>query len=347
MKCFYAPETAAHDPEFRLTHGRVQQNAERAERGTRMLAALDRLGLAPEAPPQCDDADLIAVHTPEFVRFLETAWDEWQALPGAGPEVVANTHPLKDLATYPASIVGRAGWHMADTSCPMGPHSWVATRRAADCAVAAAAAIAAGTPLAYALCRPPGHHSDADSAAGHCLMNNAAIAAARLRRHHDRIAILDIDVHHGNGTQGIFYDRADVLTVSIHAETSNYYPFYLGYAHETGRGPGDGFNLNIPLARDSGDAVWIDAIRRGLDRIAEFAPGALVVSLGLDAHENDPLRGLAVSTEGFRDAGGLIAAAGLPTVLIQEGGYLSADLTDNLAAFLGGSLGRGADGAIH
>lgn len=194
--------------------------------------------------------------------------------------------------------------------------------------------------MAYALCRPPGHHSDADSASGHCLLNNAAIAAAYLRRHHERVAILDIDVHHGNGTQAIFYDRADVLTVSVHADPMEYYPFFNGHAHEVGEGAGEGFNLNIVLPRDSGDAVWHAAIRRGLDRIAAHAPGALVLSLGLDAHENDPLRGLAVTTEGFRMAGEMIAAAGLPCAMVQEGGYLSAELTNNLAAFLGGALGR-------
>ncbi len=340
MKCYYAPESEAHDPDFRLTNGRVVRNAERAERGRLLLAGLDRLGLGTEEPPRCDDGDLAAVHTPEFLRFLESAWTEWQELPNAGTEVVPNTHPQKSLATYPESILGRAGWHMADPSAPMGEHSWTATRRAADCAVAAAEAVTAGDHFAYALCRPPGHHTDADSAAGHCLLNNAAIAAARLRKHRDRVAILDIDVHHGNGTQGIFYDRADVLTVSVHADPSNYYPFYVGHSHETGHRAGKGFNLNIPLERDSDDATWHAAIRLGLARIADFAPGALVVSLGLDAHENDPLRGLAVTTDGFRVAGELIAAAGLPSVLIQEGGYLSPDLTDNLAAFLGGALGR-------
>ncbi|MGX9857347.1 histone deacetylase family protein (plasmid) [Limimaricola variabilis] len=338
MKCFHAPETMDHDPEFRLTHGRVARNAERAERGRLLLAGLDRLGLATQAPPACAASDLTAVHTPEFVAFLETAWTEWQELPNAGPEVVPNTHPQKHRASYPRHILGRAGWHLADPSAPIGEHSWIATRRAADCAVAAAQAVLDGEPMAYALCRPPGHHSDADSASGHCLLNNAAIAAAYLRQKHDRVAILDIDVHHGNGTQAIFYDRADVLTVSIHADPMDYYPFFNGHAHEAGQGEGEGFNLNLVLARDSGDAPWHEAIRRGLDRIAEFAPGAMVLSLGLDAHENDPLRGLAVTTEGFRVAGRMIAEAGLPFAMVQEGGYLSDDLTDNLAAFLGGAM---------
>ena len=145
-------------------------------------------------------------------------------------------------------------------------------------------------------------------------------------------------MHHGNGTQAIFYDRADVLCVSIHADPMDYYPFFNGHAHETGQGAGAGFNLNLVLPRDSGDAVWHAAIRQALDRIHAYAPGALVLSLGLDAHENDPLRGLAVTTEGFRVAGKMIAGAGLPCAMVQEGGYLSAALTNNLAAFLGGAM---------
>lgn len=342
MQCFHAAETDLHDPSFRLTHGRVRQNAERAERAGLLLAGLAKLDLKAKEPPACETAALEAVHSRRFLDFLETGWNEWQKLPDAGPEVVPNTHPQKAQASYPRGIVGRAGWHMADASCPVGPESWRATRRAADCAVAAARAVADGADAAYALCRPPGHHSDADTAAGHCLLNGAAIAAQDLRRHFDRVAVLDIDVHHGNGTQAIFYDRADVLTVSVHADPADYYPFYTGYEHETGIGAGTGHNINIPLPRDSGDTPWLAAIEQALAHVSAYDPGAVVLSLGLDAHERDPLRGLAVTTSGFRRAGTAIAGAGLPTAIIQEGGYLSGDLTDNLAAFLSGFLNREA-----
>lgn len=340
MKCFHAPETDAHDPAFRLTHGRILRNAEQAERAGLLLAGLDRMSLRPETPPTAPRAALETVHTPQFLDFLETAWAEWQKLPDAGPEVVPNVFAQRGFATYPDSIVGRAGWHMGDTSAPLGPHSWQATRRAADCALAAADAVLAGDRAAYALCRPPGHHTSADMAAGHCLLNVSALAAERLRRVHDRVAVLDIDVHHGNGTQAIFYDRADVLNVSVHADPASYYPFFVGYAHETGSGAGAGNNLNIPLPRTTRDGDWLAAIGTGLDRIAAFAPGALVVSLGLDAHESDPLGGMRVSWDGFTRAGQRIAAAGYPTVLVQEGGYLSPDLTTSLVSFLTGFLGR-------
>lgn len=340
MKCYYAPETEAHDPVFRLTHGAIQRNAEQAERAHRLLAGLDRMGLSAASPGGAPRAALEAVHTPRFLDFLETAWEAWQALPGAGPEVVPNVFPRGAPASYPDSIVARAGWHMGDTSAPLGPESWQATRRAADCAVAAAQVVLEGDRAAYALCRPPGHHSSAEIAAGHCLMNVSAIAAAHLRGAHDRVAVLDIDVHHGNGTQAIFYDRADVLTVSVHAETSGYYPFFTGYAEESGTGDGAGCNLNLPLPRSTTDEVWLQAIGTGLGRIADHGPGAIVVSLGLDAHENDPLDGMRISFDGFRRAGALIADAGHPCVLVQEGGYLSPDLTTSLVAFLSGLLGR-------
>ncbi|KGB80642.1 acetylpolyamine aminohydrolase [Rhodovulum sp. NI22] len=340
MKCFYAAETEAHDPIFRLTHGKVLRNAEQAERAHLLLAGLDRMGLPVTAPPAAPRAALEAVHTPRFLGFLETAWEEWQALPDAGPEVVPNVFPRAATSSYPEGIVGRTGWHMGDTSAPIGEHSWRAALSAADCAVAAADAVLGGDPAAYALCRPAGHHTSADIAAGHCLLNNSAVAAARLRGRHDRVATLDIDVHHGNGTQDIFYHRADMLTVSIHADPAAYYPFYTGYAAETGADAGEGFNLNIPLPRTTTDDVWLAAIDTALNRIAAYEPGALVLSLGLDAHENDPLRGMKITWEGLRRAGEKIAATGYPTVLVQEGGYLSPDLTTSLVSFLSGYLGR-------
>ena len=336
LPCFYAPDTAAHDPRFWMLRGVPMANKETAERADRLLAGIAAAGLTATDPPVADRAPMHAVHTARYLHFLETAWDEWQTAPGAGAEVVANLHPQKADQTYPSGITGRAGWHMADTGCPLGQHTYTAALRGVDTALAASRAVLDGAGAAYALCRPPGHHADADTAAGHCFLTNSAIAAQALRAAHDRVAILDIDVHHGNGTQQVFFDRADVLTVSVHADPDAFYPFYLGHAHEVGPA---GTNLNLPLPLGSDDAVWLDAIDRALDRIAGFAPGALVLALGLDAHENDPFRGLRVTTPGFARAAARIRAAGLPTVIVQEGGYLSEDLTHNLAIFLRGWIG--------
>jgi acetoin utilization deacetylase AcuC-like enzyme len=186
------------------------------------------------------------------------------------------------------------------------------------------------------LCRPPGHHAYADRGSGFCYVNNSALAATILRQRHAAVAILDIDVHHGNGTQGVFYDRPDVLTVSIHADPEGYYPFFYGHAGETGRGDGRGFNRNLPVPVKSGDAVWMAALDTALSAVAAFSPGALVLALGLDAHEADPLAGGAVTRAGFAAMARRIASLRLPTVIVQEGGYLTDHLSGNLTAFLDG-----------
>jgi acetoin utilization deacetylase AcuC-like enzyme len=202
--------------------------------------------------------------------------------------------------------------------------------------VCATDAVLSGAREAYALCRPPGHHAYADMAGGFCFLNNTAVAARRLLSRHARVAVLDVDVHHGNGTQSIFYASREVLTVSLHADPHQFYPYFWGHAHERGEGAGEGFNLNLPLPLGSGDDPWLAAGQEGLERIGRFAPTALVVALGLDASESDPLQGLRVTTRGFARMAALIAALGLPTVLVQEGGYLGPELGENLAAFLAG-----------
>jgi acetoin utilization deacetylase AcuC-like enzyme len=189
---------------------------------------------------------------------------------------------------------------------------------------------------AYALCRPPGHHAFPDMAGGFCFLNNTAIAAQRLRREYARVAVIDVDVHHGNGTQGCFYRRKDVLTISLHADPVRFYPFFWGHAAERGEGEGEGFNQNIPLPRGTGDDGYVDALEGAGLRLAAFRPGALVVALGLDAYEGDPLAGLAITTAGFGRIGEWLGRRGLPTVLVQEGGYLCEALGANLASFLAG-----------
>lgn len=336
MKIVYSERHAKHDPQTFLVRGVIQRNAEQPERALRLLAAAQAAGHAVEAPKPSGLGPAQAIHTPEYLDFLQVAAREWAKLPGAGPEVVPNVHPARYPATYPKGLVGRAGWHQADTGCPIGPHTWDAALAASETAVTAADLVLAGAGEAYALCRPPGHHAFADMAGGFCFLNNSAIAAQHLRRDHARVAVLDVDVHHGNGTQGIFLERDDVLTVSIHADPSTYYPYFWGHAHETGTGKGHGFNLNLPLPLGSPDAPWLEAGDKALTRIKTFAPTALVVALGLDAAASDPLQGLKVSGAGFHAMAGKIAGLGLPTVLVQEGGYLSDDLGHNLAQFLAG-----------
>jgi acetoin utilization deacetylase AcuC-like enzyme len=338
MKAIYDAGHAVHDPDFFLVRGKPSRSTELPERADRLLAGLQSGQHEIRAPERFGLGPVVSVHTPQYLRFIEEAYDLWSGMDDVGPEVVPNIHPFRagPPSTYPAGIVARAGWHMADTACPIGAGTWAAAQLAADCALTATELVMAGERAAYALCRPPGHHAYADMAGGFCFLNNAAIAAQHLRKRHERVAILDVDVHHGNGTQGIFWRRGDVLTVSVHAEPSRFYPFFCGYASEYGEGDGAGCNLNLPLPFGTGDDAYLAALAAAEPTIRLFAPGALVVALGLDASEQDPLGPLKITTQGFRRIGAAIARLGVPTVLVQEGGYMSAVLGANLAAVLAG-----------
>jgi acetoin utilization deacetylase AcuC-like enzyme len=336
MKAFYAAEQKRHDPKAFLSSGAPQPNPEQPERVERLLAGAKKAGCSIERPNDYGLGPIAAIHTPEYVDFLKHIYPRWQRIEGASEEVIPNIHPIVRTGSYPASAVGQAGYHMADTACPISAETFESACWSAWSAVAASDAVLAGAPSAYALCRPPGHHAFADVAGGFCFLNNSAIAAQHLRRSAARVAILDVDLHHGNGTQGIFYARPDVLTVSLHADPVRFYPFFWGHADERGEGPGLGYNLNLPLPRKSGDKAFLEALQTAFRRINAFAPEALVVALGLDAFEGDPLGGLSVSTSGFSRIAGAIAGLNLPTVIVQEGGYLCDALGDNLSSFLTG-----------
>ncbi len=334
MKAVFDARQWRHDPQHFMANGRVLPSPEQPERIARLTAGAEAAGCSLVAPDDAGMAPLAAVHSPEYLDFLRTIHARWQRMPDAGPEVIPNIHPANRTDSYPASAVGQAGYHQADTACPIGAGTWEAAYWSAQSAVTGADLIAGGDRAAYVLARPPGHHAYADLAGGFCFLNNAAIAAERLRAAGRRPAILDIDVHHGNGTQGIFYARGDVLTVSIHADPVRFYPFFWGHAQERGAGEGLGCNLNLPLPRGTGDAEYLSTLERALRRIEAFGADVLVVALGLDAHEDDPFEGLAVTTAGFGAIGAALATTGLPLLLVQEGGYLSDALAGNLTAVL-------------
>lgn len=336
MKAVYSEDHRRHDPQFFLVRGVIKRTTEQPERADRLLKGLAAGKHQLVEPFAFGQGPRARVHSPEYLRFLAEAWDAWVALGDSGSEMIANFHPVRHAATYPTHIVGKLGWHTADTACPIGPGTWAAACAATNVAATAAQLVMDGEAVSYALCRPPGHHAYRDLAGGFCFLNNTAVAAAHLRLKHERVAILDVDVHHGNGTQGIFYGSPDVLTVSLHADPASFYPFVWGYAHERGEGPGIGTNLNIPLPLGTSDDGFVRAMAQAAKTISSFAPGALVIALGLDASEHDPLAGLAVTTDGFRRIGEAIALMQLPTVFVQEGGYLSDFLGANLAAVLGG-----------
>ena len=336
MKGVFCEAQMEHCPKRYLARGNIIGYPDQPERTRRLKAGAEAAGLSFIQPDRFGREAITALHPERYVDFLEGGFAEWIAVPGAFEEMMPSIRPLESPSAYPRDILGRAGWHQQDFSCPLTADTWGSVKASADTALTAAKLVLGGERATYALSRPPGHHAYAERAGGFCFLNNSGLAAQALRGRHERVAILDIDVHHGNGTQGIFYARSDVLTVSIHADPRDYYPFFYGHAEQRGEGAGEGFNLNLPLPVKSGDGPWEKALGQALARIADFAPGALVLALGLDAHEADPLKGGDVTTQGLARMAAAIAGLKLPTVIVQEGGYLTDYLSGNLTAFLEG-----------
>ena len=334
MKAFLDPRQALHDPQHFMANGSIRPNPEVPARIDVLKLGAEAAGCIFEAPVDHGLGPIAALHSPEYLTFLQTAHARWRRIEGASPEVIPNIHPAARTDSYPKSVLGQAGFHQADTACPISGGTWQAAYWSAQSALSAADAVGGGATASYALSRPPGHHAFADLAGGFCFLNNAAIAAEALRAGGLRPAILDVDVHHGNGTQGLYYARADVLTVSIHADPMRFYPFFWGHAHERGEGAGLGCNLNLPLPRGTEEAAYMETLATALQTIRSFGADVIVVALGLDAHENDPFQGLRLTTPGFARIAQAIAATGLPLLIVQEGGYMSDDLGRNLTAFL-------------
>ncbi|MEO5737209.1 MAG: histone deacetylase family protein [Variovorax sp.] len=347
MQAFFTDDQLLHDPQQFMRLGRISKPTDLPSRAHALRDALAGRGIALEAPRDFGRAPLEAVHSADYLDYLETAYDLWRELkmPGVEPgiEVLPNLSPYYNgtpgMARAPCpspSLVARTGYYISDLSCPIGPATWRAVLRSAHSAVAAADAVLADGDMAYALCRPSGHHAHRDRAGGFCFINNSAIAAQHLRRRHGRVAVFDVDAHHGDGTQNIFYARSDVFTVSIHADPAGYYPFYTGYAHERGAGEGEGFNLNLPLAHGVGNDVFLDAVDRGVAALRDFAPDALVLPLGFDTYKDDPISVLKLDLDAYRHIGARIGALKLPTVVVQEGGYLVDAIGPALDMFLAG-----------
>lgn len=337
MQAFLDNRQRAHAPKTFMSAGIKRPSPEAPTRVDLLKAGAEAANCDFEAPKDSGMAPIGAVHEAAYLIFLQTIHARWQHIPGAAEEVIPNVHPRARTDGYPTGAVGQAGYHQADTACPISADTWSSAYWSAQTSVAAADAVLGGAQTAYALCRPPGHHAYADQAGGFCFLNNSAIAAQRLLEVGRKPVILDIDVHHGNGTQSVFYERGDVLTISVHADPTAFYPFFWGYADEMGEGEGQGGNLNLPLAMGSGTDGFLTALETAFGKIHAFGADVIVVALGLDAHEADPFQALKVTTEGFERIGSAIAAQGLPLVCVQEGGYVSLALSEALTAFLLGA----------
>jgi acetoin utilization deacetylase AcuC-like enzyme len=335
MKAYFHPEQLLHHPSAFFSRGQLRAPQEVPERAARLVAAAKSLGFHVLEPADCGVAPIAAVHDTNYLRFLEAAHREWKKMPADwGDEVMSNIYvrdpnPLR-------GVLAQAARYMADGSCPIGANTWRSAYWSAQSAAAAAAAVNEGEREAYALCRPPGHHARRDAAGGFCYLNNAAIAAQCLLGRARRVAILDTDMHHGQGVQEIFYGRDDVLYVSIHGDPTNFYPVVTGFEDEQGSGAGVGFNVNFPMPHGSPERVFFERLADALRVVERFAPDALVLALGFDIYKDDPQSQVAVTTEGFGRLGREVGALGLPAVIVQEGGYHLDSLEANARAFFDG-----------
>lgn len=338
MKTFFHAEQRLHHPRTYFSRGKMRAPQEVPERATALLSAMHRLGFDVQAPIDHGVAPLRAVHSLAYLRFLESAYRRWHALDEDwGDEVISNIFVRSPNALR--GILAEAARYLADGSAPVGQHTWHSAYWSAQSAVSGAEALLAGERFAYALSRPPGHHAGIDSAGGFCFLNNAAIAAQHLTARFPRIVVLDPDMHHGQGIQEIFYQRDDVLYISIHGDTTNFYPAVSGFEEERGEGAGLGYNLNLPMPHGSAEAVFFDRLAQACQAIRLFEPDALVLALGFDIHERDPQAKVAVSTPGFGELGRTIASLDVPTLVVQEGGYYLEGLEANAVSFFEGLLG--------
>jgi len=345
MLIFHNTSHHLHAGRQEMFRGRLVPCHETPARLDHVMAELARRGFGGLREPGAADMALVRrIHSPHYVDFLSRAWSEWVALDPANSEVdiLPSAWPNQGLRrdVMPSNFAARVGLYAFDAGTPLNAGTWAAAQAGAACAIDAARAVASGAGSAMALTRPPGHHAGADFFGGYCFLNNSALAAQALRdAGAQRVAVVDVDYHHGNGTQSIFYDRDDVFTASIHGDPMTEYPFYLGHADETGRGRGEGANLNLPLPAGTGFESWRQALQQAIDAATRHRADALVVPLGVDTFEGDPISRFTLRTDDFLQIGRMLASLELPTVFVMEGGYAVAEVGVNVVNVLEGFAG--------
>lgn len=342
MKAIASNDHLGHAPDFELFPGGVGENFEKPERAQIVLDSFQAAELGPVIDPHAfDESAILAVHDSGYYEFLCNAHEEWCREGGEGSPIPC-LWPLPGMrANKPEAFVARLGRYFFDGTVPITKGTADAVRMSANIALTATETVIAGDRAAFALCRPPGHHAGSDFGGGYCFLNNAAISAQwLLNSGASRVAILDVDYHHGNGTQEIFYSRSDVFFASIHGDPLDEYPYYLGYSDEVGSGKGEGFNLNIPLAKGTTFEKWQAALSHCIKKISDYGADSLVVSLGLDTFCNDPISSFKLESEDYFKVGEVLASLDIPTVLVFEGGYAVGDLGTNTANVLTGFENR-------
>lgn len=339
MLTIYSDRHSLHRAHAEPFAGTFVEPFESPKRAEYVLSRLQAVGLGEiKSPADHGLLPILRIHDQAYVEFLQTVWTDWTKA-GFGGQVMPNSWPGRNMASpNPSSHVeAKVGYYALCGETGIVEGSWEAAYWSAQVALTALDAVLAGDRSAFALCRPPGHHAPKDQYGGYCFLNNAAIAAqAALDQGHQRVAILDVDFHHGNVTQEIFYDRSDVLFLSIHGTPDQAFPYFLGWADEVGTGAGQGFNVNYPLPTGTPYGVWRQALHDALGRIQAYAPDLLIISLGLDTYEKDPISFFKLTAPDYIDCGGLIAGLGLPTLFVMEGGYAVDDLGINTVNVLQG-----------
>ncbi len=338
---YYSPLHEGHAPGHEFFRGARVPCLESPARAAFVHAELVARGHELRTPTHDGSPFLAQVHAARYLAFLESAWRQWLELDPANESVqpFPSVWPVRTLRSdvEPLDFTARLGLYSMDNGSPLVAGTWAAAKAGADAAASAAALLGSGTRAAFCATRPPGHHAGADFMGGYCFLNNAAVAAEALRTHGcGRVAVLDVDYHHGNGTQSVFYRRADVLYASVHGDPRTEYPFYLGHADEVGEGPGEGFNLNLPLPAGTSAEGWFAALDAACERIRGYRADALVVSLGLDTYAGDPISRFSLATTDFVRLGARLARLGLPSVFVLEGGYAARELGVHAANVLEG-----------
>lgn len=339
MLIFYSPDTQQRRARTELHNGEIVAPFECPERVDMIIERLRAQALGEiRAPAPHGLAPVQRVHDADYVEFIEHAWEQWQAAGLAG-EAMASTWPTRNThrLRIPRNIDGRVGYYALAAETTIEGGTFAAAQASADVAVSALDHVRATGESAFGLCRPPGHHAASDQFGGYCFFNNAGIAAQRaLDDGAQRVTILDVDYHHGNGTQQIFYDRDDVQFVSLHADPAVGFPYFSGYADETGAGAGRGSTCNYPLPPGTDYAAWVAALDDALGEIERYGPDLLIVSLGVDTFKGDPISHFTLDSADFHDYGQRIAALGRPTLIVMEGGYAVDAIGVNVGQMLSG-----------